>query len=174
MGGDDASDGRYPSGSKVGSTTPAKSRTHLVNRSTPPGSSVATAAKKRTTIKGSDQKKTSSAPSHAKSNVRRRLDWKSGGGASFPTGEPLEEEQHHSHNENTKEAMQQRIASVETSLPGNIPPSGETMGTGHHVLSENHNSINCKGLEDISLLRSQLVQIEQQQSNLMDLLQVCF
>uniref|UniRef100_A0A1J3D1K9 Microtubule-associated protein TORTIFOLIA1 n=1 Tax=Noccaea caerulescens TaxID=107243 RepID=A0A1J3D1K9_NOCCA len=179
MGGDDASDGRYPSGSRAGSTTPAKSTTHLVNRSTPPGSSIATAAKRRTNMKSSDQKKTSS---HAKSNVRRRLDWKAGGRSCIPTCEPLEEEQHHSYNDNTKEAihsnhdkMQQRILSVETSLTGNIPPSGETiMGTAghHHVLSENHNSIiNCKGLEDISLLRSQLVQIEQQQSNLMDLLQ---
>ncbi|CAA7035046.1 unnamed protein product [Microthlaspi erraticum] len=171
MGGDDASDGR----SRFAST-PAKSRTRLVNRSTPPGSSIATAAKRRTNIKSSDQKKTSSVPTQSKSNVRRRLDWKAGGGggAVFPTGEPLEveEEQHHSHDENTKEAMQQRIGSVESSLTYNIPLSGETtMATGHHVLSENQNSSNCKGLEDISLLRNQLVQIEQQQSNLMDLLQ---
>ncbi|KAF8088032.1 hypothetical protein N665_0557s0032 [Sinapis alba] len=156
----DASDGRYPSGSRVAST-PGKSRTHLVNRSTPPGSSLATAARRRTNIRGFDQKKTSSVPSDTKSNVRRRLELKSGGGASIPSGEPFEEE-YQAHDENTtEEGQMQKLAGVASSLTGH-----------HHVLSENQNSSNnCKGLEDVSLIRSQLVQIEQQQSNLMDLLQ---
>ncbi|XP_013609188.1 PREDICTED: microtubule-associated protein TORTIFOLIA1-like [Brassica oleracea var. oleracea] len=142
-------------GSGVAST-PAKPRTREVNRSTPPGSSIATAARRRT----SDPKNTSSVPSHIKSNVRRRLELKAGGGASVPSGEPLLE------NENTNEASHsnhekiQKLGSVASSL------------TGDHVLSENKNSSShCKGLEDMSLIRSQLVQIEQQQSNLMDLLQ---
>ncbi|KAG5382089.1 hypothetical protein IGI04_033559 [Brassica rapa subsp. trilocularis] len=145
-------------GSGVASA-PAKPRTRQVNRSTPPGSSI---ARRRT----SDQKKTSSVPSHTKSNVRRRLELKAGGGgASVLCGEPLEEEHYH-HNENTNEASHsnhekiQKLGSVASSL------------TGDHVLSENKNSSNnCKGLEDMSLIRSQLIQIEQQQSNLMDLLQ---
>lgn len=175
IGADDASDGRYPSGSRV-APTPAKSRTRLFNRSTPPGSSIATTARNRTNIKSSDQKKTSS---HTKSNARRISDWKAGG-ASIPTGAPLEDKQHHDHNENTKESSHsnhektQKLGGVASSLPGNTPPSGATMATGHHVLSENQNSSNCKGFEDMSLIRNQLVQIEQQQSNLMDLLQVCF
>ncbi|CAH2043819.1 unnamed protein product [Thlaspi arvense] len=161
MGADDASDGRYPSRSR--------SRTHLLNRSTPPGSSIAATARRRTDIKSSDGKKTSSVPSHARSNVRRRLDWKAGGASSIPTCEPLEEE-HHSHNENTKEASHSNHDTVHGNI---LPSSGATTATGHHhhVLSENQNSSNCKGLEDISLIRNQLVQIEQQQSNLMDLLQ---
>ncbi|CAH8392821.1 unnamed protein product [Eruca vesicaria subsp. sativa] len=148
----DASDGRYPLGSRVGST-PGKSRTHLVNRTTPPGSSVATAARRRTNVRSSDQKKTSSVPSHSKSNVRRRLEFKA-------------EEEYQHHKENTSEASQsnkektEKVGSVVSSL------------TGDHVLSENKNSSNnCKGIEDMSLIRSQLVQIEQQQSSLMDLLQ---
>ncbi|KAF8112598.1 hypothetical protein N665_0063s0084 [Sinapis alba] len=160
----DASDGRYPlSGSRVASKP----------RTTPPGSSLATtAARKRTNIRSSsDQKKTSSVPSRAKSNVRRRLDWKAG-------GEPLEEE-YHDHNENTKEVSHsknhekkmQKLGSVSSSLTGNLPLSAVATGH-HHILSENQNSSNnCKGVEDMSLIRTQLVQIEQQQSNLMDLLQ---
>ncbi|KAJ0236374.1 HEAT repeat-containing protein [Hirschfeldia incana] len=147
-------------GSGVAST-PAKSRTRLVDRSTPPGSSVATTARRRTNVRGSDQKKTSSVPSHTKSSVRRRLELKAGGGASILSGEPLEKE-YQAHDENTREVGQmQKLGGVASSL------------TGHHVLSENQNSTNnnCKGLEDMSLIRSQLVQIEQQQSNLMDLLQ---
>ncbi|KAL9284325.1 TORTIFOLIA1-like protein 3 [Arabidopsis thaliana] len=171
----DASDGRYPSGSRVGST-PAKSRTHLVNRSTPPGSSLATTARKQANRKSIDQKKTSLTASLTKPNVRRRLEWKAGG-ASIPTGVSLEDEQHCDHDENAKETSHsshntvQKLGGVSSSLNGNIPPSGATMVTGHHVLSENPNSNNCKGLEDISLIRNQLVQIEQQQANLMDLLQ---
>lgn len=166
----DASDGRYPSGSRVAST-PAKSRTHLVNRSTPPGSSLATTARKQANRKSIDQKKTSQTASQTKPNVRRRLDWKAGG-AIIPTGLPVEDENaketsHSSHN------TTQKLGGVSSSLTGNIPPSGATMATGHHVLSENPNSSNCKGLEDISLIRNQLVQIEQQQANLMELLQVC-
>ncbi|KAF3543779.1 hypothetical protein DY000_02006048 [Brassica cretica] len=158
----DASDGRYPlSGSRAAST-------HAKPRTTPPGSSLATTARKRTNIKSSDQKKTSSVPSRVKSSVRRRLDWKAG-------GEPLAEE-YHEHNQNTKEVSQsnhekmQKLGSVGSSLTGNPPLSAATGH--HHVLSENRNSSNnCKGFEDMSLIRSQLVQIEQQQSNLMDLLQ---
>lgn len=87
---------------------------------------------------------------------------KAGGGASILSREPLEEE-YQAHDENTREVGQmQKLGGVASSL------------TGHHVLSENQNSSNnCKGLEDMSLIRNQLVQIEQQQSNLMDLLQVC-
>ncbi|CAN7024569.1 unnamed protein product [Brassica oleracea var. botrytis] len=156
-------------GSGVAST-PAKSRTRLVNRSTPPGSLLATAARSRTNVRSSDQKKTSSVPSYTKSNVRRRLELNAGVGASVRCGEPLEEEHHH-HNENTIEAGQmQKLGGDASSL--DIQASGVTMATGHYVLSENQNSSNnCKGLEDMSLIRSQLVQIEQQQSNLMDLLQ---
>ncbi|CAF2087479.1 unnamed protein product [Brassica napus] len=162
----DASDGRYPLSASRVASTPGKPRT------TPPGSSLATTARKRTNVKGSDQKKTSSVPSRAKSNVRRRLDWKAG-------GEPLGEE-YHDHNENTKEVSQsnhekmKKLGSVSSSVTGNLPLSAATVvATGHHhVLSENQNSSNnCKGFEDMSLIRSQLVQIEQQQSNLMDLLQ---
>ncbi|KAJ4877425.1 ARM repeat superfamily protein [Raphanus sativus] len=146
-------------GSRVAST-PAKPRTRLVDRSTPPGSSVATAARRRSNVRGSDQKKTSTVPSHTKLNVRRRLELKAGGGASILSREPLEEE-YQAHDENTREVGQmQKLGGVASSL------------TGHHVLSENQNSSNnCKGLEDMSLIRNQLVQIEQQQSNLMDLLQ---
>ncbi|KFK27988.1 hypothetical protein AALP_AA8G457100 [Arabis alpina] len=164
-GGDDASDGRYPSGSRVASTS-AKSRTRLVNKSTPPGSSIATTARNRNNIKSSDQKKTGPVPSRLKSNVRSRLDWKAGG-ASIPTSAPLEEERH-AHNENTKESSHSNYETRTSNIP---PPSGATMATGHHVLSENQNSRNCKGLEDMTQIRNQLVQIEQQQSNLMDLLQ---
>ncbi|KAJ4897414.1 ARM repeat superfamily protein [Raphanus sativus] len=166
----DASDGRHPlSGSRVASTQ-GKPRT------TPPGSSLATTtARKRTSIKSSsDQKKSSSVPARGKSNVRRRLDWKAG-------GEPLEEEYHHDHNENTKEVSQsnhekmQKLGSVASSVSGGLTLSAATVVATvghHHVLSENQNSgNNCKGFEDMSLIRSQLVQIEQQQSNLMDLLQ---
>ncbi|CAN8251874.1 unnamed protein product [Cochlearia groenlandica] len=156
---DDASDGRYPSGSRVVST-PAKSRTRAVSRSTPPGSSIATTDRRRVNGKNSDQKKTSLVPSHTKSNVRRRLDWKAGG-ENVLNGELLEEE-HQAHDENAKEASHSNV---------NITPYGATMVAGHHVLSENQNSNNCKGFEDMSLIRNQLVQIEQQQSNLMDLLQ---
>ncbi|KAJ4877413.1 ARM repeat superfamily protein [Raphanus sativus] len=142
-------------GSGVAST-PAKPRTRLVDRSTPPGSSVATARRRTNNVRSSDQKKTSSVPSHTKSNVRRRLELKAGGGASILSGEPLEEE-YHTHNENTTEEGQMQ------KLGG---------GASSHVLSENKSSSNnCRGSEDMSLIRSQLVQIEQQQSNLMDLLQ---
>ncbi|KAG2240017.1 hypothetical protein Bca4012_067668 [Brassica carinata] len=170
MGADDASDGRYPSGSRVVTSTPAKPRTRHVNRSTPPGSSIATAARRRTNMRSSDQKKASSVPSHTKSNVRRRLELKAGGGARVLSDEPLEEE-YQAHDENTREAGQmQKLGGVASSL--DIQASGVAMAIGHHVLSENQNSnSNCKGLEDVSLIRSQLVQIEQQQSNLMDLLQ---
>ncbi|XP_009151379.1 TORTIFOLIA1-like protein 3 [Brassica rapa] len=162
----DASDGRYPLSASRVASTPGKPRT------TPPGSSLATTARKRTNVKGSDQKKTSSVPSRVKSNARRRLDWKAG-------GEPLGEE-YHDHNENTKEVSHsnqekmQKLGSVSSSGTGNLPLSAaNVVATGHHhVLSENQNSSNnCKGFEDMSLIRSQLVQIEQQQSNLMDLLQ---
>ncbi|EOA13118.1 hypothetical protein CARUB_v10026129mg [Capsella rubella] len=167
----DASDGRYPSGSRVAST-PGKSRTHLLNRSTPPGSSLATTARKQALRKSIDQKKTSLTASNTKANVRRRLDFKAGG-ASIPTNVSLEDE----HNENAMETSHvshdrmQKLGGVSSSLIGNIPPSGATVASGHHVLSENPNTSNCKGLEDISLIRNQLVQIEQQQANLMDLLQ---
>lgn len=107
------------------------------------------------------------------------MDWKAGGD-SIPMGAPLEEERH-AHHENVKETSHSnhekmhKLGGVATTLAGNVPPSsGATMATGHHVMSENQNSRNCKGLEDMSLIRNQLVQIEQQQSNLMDLLQVCF
>lgn len=173
----DASDGRYPSGSRVGST-PAKSRTHLVNRLTPPGSSIATTARKQSNRKSIDQKKNSLTASNKKPSVRRRLDWKAGG-ASIPIGAPLEDDQHRDHNENAKETSHsshdkmQKLGGVSSSITGHIPLSSATMATGHHVLSENQNSNNCKGLEDITLIRNQLLQIEQQQANLMDLLQVC-
>ncbi|KAL1203898.1 TORTIFOLIA1-like protein 3 [Cardamine amara subsp. amara] len=158
-------------GSRVGST-PAKSRTHLVNRSTPPGSSLATTAKKHINRKSIEQKKASLTASNTKPSVRRRLDWKAGG-ASIPIGVPLED----GHNENAKETSHsshdkmQKLGGVSSSLTSHIPPPSATMAAGHHVLSENQNSNNCKGLEDISQIRNQLVQIEQQQSNLMDLLQ---
>lgn len=107
--------------------------------------------------------------------MRRRLDWKAG-------GEPLEEEEYHDHNENTKEVSQsnqekmQKLGSVASSVSGGLTLSAATMVATvehHHVLSENHNNgNNCKGFEEMSLIRSQLVQIEQQQSSLMDLLQV--
>ncbi|CAH8353980.1 unnamed protein product [Eruca vesicaria subsp. sativa] len=141
----DACDGRYPFKSSRVVSTPGKPRT------TSPGSSLATTtARKRTNVKSSDQRKTS-LPSRAKSNVRRRLDWKAGGG-----GEPLEEESLE-HNENTKEVSYSNQEKMQK--------------LGSVVLSENQNSFNCQGFEDMSLIRSQLVQIEQQQSNLMDLLQ---
>ncbi|XP_010547801.1 PREDICTED: microtubule-associated protein TORTIFOLIA1-like [Tarenaya hassleriana] len=172
---DDASDGRYPSGSKVASTPgiefSKRGRTLLARRSTPPESSIATTARQRTNIKSSEKK--TGLVSHIKPNTRRRLDWKSG--ASVSTAVTVDEERQQ--DENVKESGQTHHEKVQrsggTRSLSYPPPSGESSryaaATGH-VMSENQN-IKFKGFEDLALIRNQLVQIEQQQSSLMDVLQ---
>ncbi|XP_010550638.1 PREDICTED: microtubule-associated protein TORTIFOLIA1-like isoform X2 [Tarenaya hassleriana] len=147
---DDASDGRYPSGSKVASTPSFEfaetGRTPPASRSTPPESSMATTARQRNNTKCSEKKP----------HVRRMLDWKSG--TSIPSIAPVDEES--GHGEKTKEPSR-------TYHKGSRCAAAPATG---HVLSESQKS-NCKGFEDLSLIRNQLVQIEQQQSSLMDVLQ---
>ncbi|GKV14208.1 hypothetical protein SLEP1_g25111 [Rubroshorea leprosula] len=192
----DVSDGRYPPGSKVSSTpgpgvTQIRKKPALATLSTPPGSSFATTARKRSPLKSSD-KKTSPATFL---NVNRKKDWKVE--IAVPNAPTLTRSRDDDIKERSGNPRERRNdengglsrPEIKRALfPKNSDDKMNKFGrlkSGSRVTpcpeetheptavansNENHNG-NHKECEDLSLIRSQLVQIEKQQSSLLDLLQ---
>lgn len=193
---EDARDGRNPRGSKVSSTTPGlgltqfKKKSGSVSRSTPPdNNSLASPARKRSPLKSSE-KKTSPATFQ---KVNRKKDWKveidapSASSLTRSRDDDIKERYNNARRDenggssktevkralfskNSDDKMNRfgRLKSVSRVAPCHEETSEAT------VLSHNTNEnlhANHRGCEDLSLIRSQLIQIEKQQSGLVDLLQ---
>ncbi|XWS51042.1 hypothetical protein CRYUN_Cryun12cG0142100 [Craigia yunnanensis] len=189
---EDESDGRYPPGSKISSnanvTAPkTRKKPTLTTRSTPPDSSFETTARKRSPVKATIQKV----------NGRKPLDWRVEIAVPHPatvTGahedslkERRENVLHRRNNEDVKSAKFE----IKRSLFSNKNPddkphkfggskSGSRVAPCHEETPESTGVVsnasenlhaNHKDCEDLSLIRNQLVQIEKQQSTLLDLLQ---
>ncbi|XP_038678889.1 TORTIFOLIA1-like protein 3 [Tripterygium wilfordii] len=188
---EDAIDGRYPSGSKhsIAARSEAsrmRKKSIPASRSTPPASSLATVAGKKNPPPNGSGKKTSSAM-FQKLDGKKASDWNVE--ISVPTATSsigdcvdahrIKEEQG---NDKTRFGKQEtNRALFNRSSDGNIHKFGASRVAPCHektpesnVLinsgTENHNN-NHKESEDLSLIRKQLVQIEKQQSSLLDHIQ---
>lgn len=200
MGTDDVSDGRYPPGSKMsfagGLEAPqVRKRTALTGRSMPPDSSSATAARKRSISKSGENK---TRATFQKVDSKKPLDRKveiavpnvaSLVGVHGNLKEKNENVGERTNNQNPKFSKQEtrHVLSKNCDEKMQIFGGGSRFGsrvTPYHEespqptvlennMTENHHS-NHKDSDDLSLIRNQLVQIEKQQSSLLDLLQVCF
>ncbi|XWS60658.1 hypothetical protein CRYUN_Cryun07bG0054700 [Craigia yunnanensis] len=185
---EDASDGCYPPGFKISSNADvAVKKPTLTTRSTPPDSSFATTARKRSPLKATI----------LKVNGKKPLDWRVeiavshaatvAGAREGSLKERSENVLQRRNNENGKSAKSE----IKRSLFSNKNSDGKTHKIGgsksgsrvapcHEEIpkstvvvsnaSENIHA-NQKDSEDLSLIRNQLVQIEKQQSSLLDLLQ---
>ncbi|XP_050376358.1 TORTIFOLIA1-like protein 3 [Argentina anserina] len=187
---ENASDGWYPDGPRIcgasGVEAPQlKNRHSLANRSTPPDSSYATTARKRSTF-NSNEKKISSMfrkPDHLDMEVEIAANNAAGaccddyeGDENVP--ERIDEKTRPSKPE-TRRALFQKSSDNKMHRFGGsrtgsrVAPYHEENSESTVVVSNATEDIhkNHRECEDLSLIRSQLVQIEQQQSNLFDLLQ---
>ncbi|XP_022775442.1 TORTIFOLIA1-like protein 3 [Durio zibethinus] len=189
---EDVSDGRYPPGSKISSNADVaapqtRKKPTLITRSTPPDSSFATTARKRSPLKATIQKV----------NGKKPLDWRveiAVPHATTVTGaregsvkERSENVLQRKNNENVKSTKSEIKRSlfrnknsddkhnkVGGSKSGSrVAPCHEETPESTVVVSNAYENLNAnhKDCEDLSLIRNQLVQIEKQQSSLLDLLQ---
>lgn len=190
---EDASDGRYPPGSKISGTAglELKKKPSLASKSTPPDSSFASTGRKRSFFK-----KTSPAMIR-KVDHKKPSDWRVDiavrGAASLMDSQEDDVKERDGtvkesrNNENTrlpkpetKRVLFNRNSDDKMHKFGGLR-SGSRVAPCHEEShestvvvgsnTENHH-INHKDTEDLSLIRNQLVQIEKQQSSLLDLLQV--
>lgn len=183
---ENASDGRYPPGARNsgggGSEAPQLRRKSIVaSKSTPPDSSYATTARKRTPLKGSDKKASTSMfqkkkPLNWKVEIAVQND-KVERDENVPEGK-LNEKSKLSKPE-TKRALFLKNSEDKGHKFGGfrsgsrVAPCQEEGKDSTVVVSNvpedtHKNHIEC---EELSSIRNQLVQIEKQQSSLMDLLQ---
>lgn len=184
---EDASDGRYPPGSRVSSNgdfaaPQTRKKPTLTTRSTPPDSSFPTIARNRSPLKATVQKVNGKKP------LNWRVDISVPCGSATVTG-ACENTLQRRNNGNVKSAKSE----IKRSLFGNknfddkphkfggsksgsrVAPCREEGPESTVVSNASENlHVNHKDCEDLSLIRNQLVQIEKQQSSLLDLLQVCF
>lgn len=183
----DASDGRYPpcstSSCAAGSEAPQMRKKTSSSRTTLPDHSAVTTARRRDSLKIAEKK---TGPSlFRKADCKRPLDWKVGvaiPNSNSSTGISGNDD---------AEAKMTKPGTKRTLLSKNsddkilkfggcksgsrVVPCQEESPVSTVVASnniENHHT-NHKECEDLSLIRNQLVQIERQQSSLLDLLQVC-
>ncbi|KAK1564301.1 hypothetical protein Q3G72_000174 [Acer saccharum] len=189
---EDASDGRYPRGSKSSSAAGLELRKKLT--STPPDNSFAKTSRRGSALKNSD-KKTSMAISR-KVDHKNPSDWKVEiavpGAASLMSAredgvkERDEKVSERRNNENTRLSKPETKRSLFNRNPdekmqkfgglrsgSRVAPCHEETFESPVVVSNNTENLhtNHKDSEDLSLIRNQLVQIEKQQSSLLDLLQ---
>ncbi|XWS37405.1 hypothetical protein CRYUN_Cryun19dG0040100 [Craigia yunnanensis] len=192
---EDGIDGRYPPGCKISwdvdvAAPQTRKKPTLTTKSTPPDSSFATTARKRSPLKATIQQV----------NGKKPLDWRveiAVPHAATVTGaredslkERSENVLQRRNNENVKSAKSEIKRSLFSNKNSDDKPhkfggskSGSRVAPCHEETpestvvvsnaSENLHA-NQKDCEDLSLIRNQLVQIEKQQSSLLDLLQVCF
>ncbi|KAI5562529.1 hypothetical protein BDE02_15G059200 [Populus trichocarpa] len=190
---EDASDKRHWSGSKnscaAGSeATQMGKKSILAMRTTPPDGSLAATARKRSPLK-STEKKTSLAM-YGKVDQKKLVDWKVE--ISVPNSISSTAAGENDRNEKNANVSERRFAKPETKRAlfsknsdektlkfggfksgSRVAPCYEESPQSTVVASsgtENQHS-NHKEPEDLSLIRNQLVQIERQQSSLLDLLQ---
>ncbi|EEF52077.1 TORTIFOLIA1-like protein 3 [Ricinus communis] len=185
---EDASDGRYPLSSKnscaAGFQTPQmRKKPALASRTTPPDDSAATFTRRRGSLK-STEKKTSSAL-FRKVDCKKPFDWKVD--VAIPNNtttlaEVVDNEnapERRSIKPETRRALfgkssDDKMLKFSGCKSGSrVVPCHEESPVSTAVASnvtENHHS-NHKECEDLSSIRNQLVQIERQQSSLLDLLQ---
>lgn len=196
---ENASDGRYPPGSRnsgaVGSEAlHLRKKSILASRSTPPDSSYATTARKRTPLKGIDKK-----ASPSMFQKKKPLNWKVE--IAVPNAASQEKVLEDDYDERDENDPKRRInEKAKLSKPetkralfhknsedkghkfggfrsgSRVAPYQEESKNSTVVVSNvsediHKNHIEC---EDLSSIRHQLVQIEKQQSSLLDLLQVSF
>ncbi|XP_004299598.1 PREDICTED: microtubule-associated protein TORTIFOLIA1 [Fragaria vesca subsp. vesca] len=190
---ENGSDGRYPAGARIcgasGVEAPQSRKKHiLANRLTPPDSSYATTARKRSPFK-SNEKKTPSM--FRRSEHKKPLDMEVEIAAGNASGafrdcyegdenapERINEKTRFSKPE-TKRALFQKSSDNKVLKFGGsragsrVAPYLEETSESTVVVSNATEDIhkNHRECEDLSLIRSQLSQIEKQQSNLFDLLQ---
>lgn len=202
LGTENASDGRYPPvsrncGAAVSEASPLRKKSILSNRSTPPDSSYATTARKRSPLKTSDNNKSPT--------VFQKLDRKKPANweveitvPNAPSVNGVFEDAHKDGDENVPERRNNekpKFSKPETKRTlfykssddkghkfggcrsgSRVAPCHEENRQSTVVVSNVTEDIhkNHKECEDLSLIRNQLVQIEKQQTSLLDLLQVCF
>lgn len=201
MGTENASDGRYPPGSKgsctVGAEAPSLRKKHMTHsRSPPTDGSPATTARKRSPLKSSDRN--TSPTMLQKLDRKKPSNWKievavsntptlSGDhkddikGREGNVVERREDEKTRSTKTETKRVLftknsDDKIYKFGGFRPGSrVVPCHEENFDSNAVVSNAAEDLssNPKECEDLSLIRKQLVQIENQQSSLLDLLQVC-
>ncbi|XVF54210.1 hypothetical protein PTKIN_Ptkin05aG0162200 [Pterospermum kingtungense] len=190
---EDASDGRYPPGSKVSSNgdfavPQTRKKLTLTTRSTPPDSSFATTARKRSPLKATIQKVNGKKP------LDRRLEISVPCAAATVIGarqDSLKERHENILQRRSNENVKSAKSEIKRSLFGNknfddkshkfggsksgsrVAPCYEESPEPTTVVSNASENlhVNHKDCEDLSLIRNQLVQIEKQQSSLLDLLQ---
>lgn len=187
---ENASDGRYPTGPRIcgasGVEASQLKKKHIpASRSTPPNSSYATTARKRSLLKSNDKKTGSSM-------FRRPLDNEveiaaNNASGAFHDGykegdenvpERINEKTRFSKLE-TRRALFQKSSDNKVHKFGGsragsrVAPYHEESSESTVVVSNVTDNIhkNHRECEDLSQIRSQLIQIEKQQSNLFDLLQ---
>ncbi|MBA0851053.1 hypothetical protein Goshw_012213 [Gossypium schwendimanii] len=179
---ENASDGcRRPPGAKISSNADiAVKKPTSTKRSTPPDSSFATPGRKRSTLKATTQE----------TNGKKPLDWRVDFASPLAATMPGAREngfKERRNNENARSAKSEirrslfsnknsddKTHKISGSKSGSrvapcqeeIPESTVVVSNASENLSSNH-----KDCEDLSLIRTQLVQIEKQQSSLLDLLQ---
>ncbi|TYI35761.1 hypothetical protein ES332_A03G098600v1 [Gossypium tomentosum] len=178
---ENASDGCRPPGAKISSNSDiAVKRPTSTKRSTSPDGSFATPGRKRSPLKATTQE------TNGKKPLDRRVDIASPLAATLPRARE-NGFQERRNNENARSAKSEiwrslfsnknsddKTHKISGSKSGSrvapcqeeIPESTVMVSTASENLSSNH-----KDCEDLSLIRTQLVQIEKQQSSLLDLLQ---
>ncbi|MBA0678132.1 hypothetical protein Goari_019494, partial [Gossypium aridum] len=179
---ENASDGcRHPPGAKISSNADiAVKKPTSTKRSTPPDSSFATPGRKRSPLKATTQE----------TNGKKPLDWRVDIASPLAATVPGAREnglKERRNNENARSAKSEirrslfsnknsddKTHKISGSKSGSrvapcqeeIPESTVVVSNASENLRSNH-----KDCEDLSLIRTQLVQIEKQQSSLLDLLQ---
>ncbi|KAH1114704.1 hypothetical protein J1N35_008082 [Gossypium stocksii] len=178
---ENAGDGCRPPGAKISSNADiAVKKPTSTKRSTPPDSSFATPGRKRSPLKATTQE----------TNGKKPLDWRVDIASPLAATVPGAREngfKERRNNENARSAKSEirrslfsnknsddKTHKISGSKSGSrvapcqeeIPESTVVVRNASENLSSNH-----KDCEDLSLIRTQLVQIEKQQSSLLDLLQ---
>ncbi|XVE54890.1 hypothetical protein DITRI_Ditri03aG0118600 [Diplodiscus trichospermus] len=187
----DANDARYPTGSKISSNTVTAPQTRkkptLTTRSTPPDSSFATTARRRSPLKATAQKVNGKKPLGCRVEIAVHHAATVTGACEDSLKERSENVLQRRNNENVKSAKSEIKRSLFSNKNSDDKPhkfGGSKTGSrvapcheetpestlGASNASENLHS-NQKDCEDLSLIRNQLVQIEKQQCSLLDLLQ---
>ncbi|TYJ42488.1 hypothetical protein E1A91_A03G093100v1 [Gossypium mustelinum] len=178
---ENASDGCRPPGAKISSNSDiAVKKPTSTKRSTSPDGSFATPGRKRSPLKATTQE------TNGKKPLDRRVDIASPLAATLPRAREngFKERRNNENARSAKSEIRRSLFSNKNSddkthkISGSksgsrvapcqeeIPESTVMVSTASENLSSNH-----KDCEDLSLIRTQLVQIEKQQSSLLDLLQ---
>ncbi|OMP10847.1 Glycoside hydrolase, family 31 [Corchorus olitorius] len=189
---EDASDGRYPLDSKISSNANVvvpemRKKPTLTTRSTSLGSSFATTARKRNTSKETFQEVNGKKPLDQKLEIAVPYAASLTGTREYSCKEKNENVSKGRNNENIKSAKSEirralfnnknsddKMHNFGCSKSGSrvapcheeTPESTVVVGNSFENLHANH-----KDCENLSVIRSQLVEIEKQQSSLLDLLQ---